>query len=132
VAGLPAEAPLAVARPAVPLEAAPPVADRPDENPTEEELMYARMNTARWAPETYDRAMKLTEETIIPAYQNHPGFKGYLLLTDGEKGVAVTLWDSEENRQSSESIAQDMIGELRGILAEPPVTENFNVDFDVR
>jgi hypothetical protein len=90
------------------------------------------MNTARWAPETYDRAMKLTEETIIPAYQNHPGFKGYLLLTDGEKGVAVTLWDSEENRQSSESIAQDMIGELRGILAEPPVTENFNVDFDVR
>jgi heme-degrading monooxygenase HmoA len=94
--------------------------------------MYARVNTARWNPESYDDAMKLTEETIIPAYQDHPGFKGYLLLTDGEKGVAVTLWDSEENRESSAQIAQRMIGELRGILAEPPLTENFEVTFDVR
>jgi hypothetical protein len=90
------------------------------------------MNTARWSEDTYDRAMKLTEETIIPAYQDHPGFQGYLLLTDGEKGVAVTLWDSEENRASSEQIAQRMIGELKGILAEPPLTENFDVTFDVR
>ena len=54
--------------------------------------MYARMNTARWREDTYDDAMKLTEDTIIPAYQNHPGFQGYMLLTDGEKGVAATLW----------------------------------------
>lgn len=94
--------------------------------------MYARMNTARWNPETYDRAMQLTEETIIPAYQDHPGFKGYILLTDGEKGVAITLWDTEENRESSIAIAQKMTAELRGILAEPPVTENFEVTFDVR
>ena len=93
--------------------------------------MYARMNTARWREDTYDEAMKLTEETIIPAYQNHPGYQGYLLLTDGDKGVAVTLWDSEENRESSNHIAQRMIGELKGILAEPPLTENFDVTFDV-
>jgi hypothetical protein len=93
--------------------------------------MYARMNTARWIPETYDRAMKLTEDTIIPAYQKHPGFEGYILLTDGEKGVAITLWDSEENRKSSESIAQDMIGELKGVLAEPPLTENYDVTFNL-
>jgi heme-degrading monooxygenase HmoA len=94
--------------------------------------MYARMNTARWHEDTYDEAMKLTEDTIIPAYQEHPGFKGYILLSDGEKGVAITLWDSEENRQSSEQIAQRMIGELKGILAEPPLTENFDVLFDLR
>ena len=77
-------------------------------------------------------AMQLTEETIIPAYQDHPGFEGYILLTDGEKGVAITLWDTEENRESSIAIAQKMTAELRGILAEPPVTENFEVTFDVR
>jgi heme-degrading monooxygenase HmoA len=96
--------------------------------------MYARMNTARWNPDRYDEAMKLTEETIIPAYQEHPGFKGYILLTEpgSDKGVAITLWDSEETRASSEDIARQMTGELRGILAEPPLTENYEVTFDVR
>jgi hypothetical protein len=94
--------------------------------------MYARMNTARWNPETYDEAMRLTEETIIPAYQNHPGFEGYMLLTDGEKGVAITLWDSEENRESSAGIARAMIGELKGILRAPPDTRNFDVMFNVQ
>ena len=56
--------------------------------------------------------MQLTEETIIPAYQSTPGFEGYMLLTDGEKGVAITLWDSEENRESSIEIAQRMTAEL--------------------
>ena len=46
--------------------------------------------------------------------------------------MAITLWDTEENRESSIAIAQRMTAELRGILAEPPVTENFEVTFDVR
>jgi heme-degrading monooxygenase HmoA len=97
-------------------------------------MIYARMNTARWNPERYDEAMKLTEDTIIPAYQEHPGFEGYMLLTDpnSDKGVAITLWDSEENRESSIEIAQKMTAELRGILAEPPLTENYEVTFDVK
>jgi heme-degrading monooxygenase HmoA len=96
--------------------------------------MYARMNTARWNPERYDEAMKLTEDTIIPAYQEHPGFEGYILLTEpgSDKGVAITLWDSEENRTSSEDIARRMTAELKGILAEPPLTENYEVTFKVK
>jgi hypothetical protein len=97
-------------------------------------MLYARMNTARWNPDRYDEAMKLTEDTIIPAYQEHPGFAGYILLTEpgNDKGVAITLWESEETRESSIEIAQRMTGELRGILAEPPLTENYEVTFDVR
>ena len=91
--------------------------------------MYARMNTARWNPERREEAMELTRETIIPAYQDHPGFKGYLLLTepDGDKGVAITLWETVEAMESSTEIARRMTGELRGILAEPPLTETFEV-----
>jgi hypothetical protein len=97
-------------------------------------LVYARMNTARWNPETFDDAMKLTEDVIIPAYQEHPGFQGYILLTEpgSDKGVAITLWDSEETRESSIEIAMRMTAELRGVLAEPPLTENYEVTFDVR
>ena len=98
-------------------------------------MLYARMNTARWNPERYDEAMKLTEDTIIPAYQEHPGFEGYILLTepDSDKGVAITLWDSpRRTRESSIEIAQRMTAELRGILAEPPLTENYEVTFNVK
>jgi heme-degrading monooxygenase HmoA len=97
-------------------------------------VVYARMNTARWNPETFDDAMKLTEDVIIPAYQEHPGFQGYILLTEpgSDKGVAITLWDSEETRESSIEIAMRMTSELRGVLAEPPLTENYEVTFDVR
>ena len=95
--------------------------------------MYARVNTARWNPDRYDEAMDLTRDTIIPAYQEHPGFEGYILLTepDGDKGVAITMWDTEENMESSTEIARRMTAELKGILAEPPVTENYEVTIKV-
>jgi hypothetical protein len=95
--------------------------------------MYARMNTARWNPERYEEAMDLTRDTIIPAYQEHPGFEGYILLTEpgGDKGVAITMWDTEENMESSTEIARRMTGELKGILAEPPLTENYEVTIKV-
>ena len=95
--------------------------------------MYARMNTSRWNPETREQALKLTSDTIIPAYRKHPGYRGYVLLLepDGEKGIAITLWDTEEDRESSVEIARAMTAELRGVLREPPTTENFDVVADI-
>jgi quinol monooxygenase YgiN len=95
--------------------------------------MYARVNTARWNPDRREEAMDLTRDTIIPAYQNHPGFEGYILLTEpeGDKGIAITMWDSEENMESSTEIARRMTAELKGILAEPPVTETFELTIRV-
>ena len=95
---------------------------------------YARVNETKWNPERVEEGIKLTEETIIPAYEKHPGFRGYFLLTDpsGDGAVAITMWDSEENRESSEGIAKAMIGELRGILRAPPETKNYEVMFNVQ
>ncbi len=96
--------------------------------------MYARVNATEWNPEHVDAGMKLTEEKIIPGYQAHPGFKGYILLTEptgGERAIAITLWDTEENMESSASIAREMVGELRGILQAPPKTDNYEVRFYV-
>lgn len=96
--------------------------------------LYARVNETRWNPERVDEGIRLTEETIIPAYQRHPGFRGYFLLTDptGEGAMAITMWDSEENMESSAAIAKAMIGELRGILQAPPETRHYEVMFNVQ
>ena len=48
--------------------------------------MYARVNTTEWNPEKVDAGMELTEEKIIPSYQEHPGFRGYILLTEPDGG----------------------------------------------
>jgi quinol monooxygenase YgiN len=91
--------------------------------------MYARTNTARWNPETYDEAMKLTREVIIPSYAAASGYRGYMLLTKpGEdSAMAVTLWETEADMHASEQIAQAMIPRLKGVLAEPPQTERYEV-----
>lgn len=95
--------------------------------------MHARVNTTQWHPEKVADGMRLTEDRIIPSYQKHPGFKGYILLTepDGENAMAITLWETEEEMQSSASIARAMVGELKGLLKAPPKTENFEVRFFV-
>jgi hypothetical protein len=97
--------------------------------------MYARVNATEWNPEKVDVGMQLTEEKIIPSYQEHPGFKGYILLTEPDGGphaIAITLWDTEENRESSAGIAKAMVGELKDVLRAPPKTDNFEVRFYVQ
>jgi hypothetical protein len=95
--------------------------------------LYARVNETQWNPERVDEGIKLTEETIIPAYERHPGFRGYFLLTEpgGAGAMAITMWDSEENMESSAGIAKAMVGELKGILRAPPDTRHYEVMFDV-
>ncbi len=97
--------------------------------------MYARVNATEWNPEKVEAGMRLTEEKIIPSYQEHPGFKGYMLLTEpggGDRAMAITLWDSEENMETSAGIARAMVGELKGVLRAPPKTDHFEVTFFVQ
>ena len=93
--------------------------------------MFARVNATEWNPERVEEGMRLTEETIIPAYRECEGFRGYLLLTEpsGDKAMAITLWDTEDQMESSAAVARAMVGELRGILRAPPATQNYFVRF---
>jgi heme-degrading monooxygenase HmoA len=91
--------------------------------------MHARVNATRWYPERIEEGLKLTEDTIIPAYKEVPGFRGYFLLTqpDGDKAIAITLWETEADMEASAPVAQAMIPQLREIIQERPVTETYEV-----
>jgi len=95
--------------------------------------MYARVNATEWNPEKVEQGMRLTEDTIIPAYQECKGFRGYILLTEpsGDKAMAVTLWETEEDMEASVEVARAMVGELKGILRAPPQAQNYLVRFFV-
>jgi hypothetical protein len=46
--------------------------------------------------------------------------------------MAITLWDTEEQMESSAAVARAMVGELRGILRAPPQAQNYEVRFYVQ
>jgi heme-degrading monooxygenase HmoA len=95
--------------------------------------MYARVNSTEWNSDKVDQGMQLTEDTIIPAYRECKGFKGYILLTEpsGDKAMAITLWETEEDMEASVAVARAMVGELKGILRAPPQAKNYLVRFNV-
>jgi hypothetical protein len=96
--------------------------------------MYAHVNKTQWNPEHLETGVKLTEEKVIPGYKGHPGFRGYLLLTtpgDDAEAMAITLWDTEEDRASSAGIARGVFGELKGVLRGPPENADYEVRFYV-
>ena len=96
--------------------------------------MHARVNATEWNPEKVEAGMRLTEETIIPSYQEQPGFRGYILLTEpgGTGAMAITLWETEADMESSAKVAQAMIPKLKGILRAPPETKTYDVMFHVQ
>ena len=96
--------------------------------------MHARLNVTQWNPEHAEEGIRLTEETIIPGYQAKQGFRGYLLLTesDGDKAIAITLWETEADMEASAEVARSMIPRLKDILKAPPVTEHYEVRFNVQ
>ncbi len=96
--------------------------------------MHARVNVTEWNPDKVEEGIRLTEETIIPSYQRQPGFRGYLLLTEegGERAMAITMWETEEDMEASAPVAQAMIPRLKDILRAPPETRVYGVMFNVQ
>lgn len=96
--------------------------------------MHARVNATEWNPEKAEEGIRLTEETIIPSYLEQPGFRGYFLLTEpgGERAMAITMWETEEDMEASAAVARAMIPKLKGVLRAPPETRNYEVMFNVQ
>ena len=51
-----------------------------------------------------DVYVRLVRERVLPVVRAIPGFRGYLALSDGERGevLVLTLWASEQQMQDSE------------------------------
>jgi hypothetical protein len=75
--------------------------------------MYARVTTTQGPPERADEAVRVIKEMVIPAAEAIPGFKGGLWLLDraGGRGIAVTLFDTQESLSASADAATKIRGE---------------------
>lgn len=71
--------------------------------------MYVRVTTLQWQIgkriETMDEAIRIVEESIVPAARQQPGFKGFLTLVDrrGGKLILLTIWETEAALKAGEA-----------------------------
>lgn len=92
--------------------------------------MYARVTSAQIQPGKMDELMRFFQESVLPAAQQQQGFKGMLVLADPSqnKGMAITLWETEADLQSSESgYYQEQLVKASPLLAGSPVAASYQV-----
>ncbi|MBN8824474.1 MULTISPECIES: antibiotic biosynthesis monooxygenase [unclassified Spirosoma] len=97
--------------------------------------MYARVIQFPFKPESIDEAVSYFQNTVAPALQNHDGFRSSRMLSNPEtnKGLMVTLWDTEANRQAAETngFLQGVIKHMSNYFAGPPTIDYYEVSVQV-
>jgi hypothetical protein len=94
--------------------------------------MYARVTTTQFSPYRLDESIQIAKEQVVPAAQQQSGFKGYLMLVDRStgKGITITLWEGEEDRQvtgQNSSYYRDAIGKIVPLLEDAPQVEDLEL-----
>jgi len=93
--------------------------------------MFARLTIAQMKMDKLDEAIKIYEESVIPAAKSQKGYRGAYFLTDRNTGkqVSIALWDSEEDAIANEQSGyyQEQISKFKELLAAPPVREGYEV-----
>ena len=94
--------------------------------------MHARMTVAHAQPERFDEAVAAVQEAFLPAAQERPGYRGFLLLTDRatRQLIGISVWDTEADLDASGGgggYYRQRMADFVGLLAEPPTTTTHEV-----
>lgn len=93
--------------------------------------MFARLTTAQIPIDRIDRFIKIYEESVVPAAKSQKGYKGIYLLVDRKtgKGVAIGLWESEEDAIANEEnrYYQEQVAKFITFYTIPPIREGYEV-----
>lgn len=97
--------------------------------------MYARVVTIQMKPGSMDEGASIYENSIVPAMQEQPGFKGTTLLANEETNTALSIssWETEADMQAGEASGylQAQFAKVAPHLAGPPATEHYEVSVQV-
>ncbi|WP_317202690.1 antibiotic biosynthesis monooxygenase family protein [Janthinobacterium sp.] len=91
--------------------------------------MFARVTHVQAKPGKLDEVVALFQDSVMPLLKQQQGFKSSLLLTDPAtgKGMSITVWESEADRQAGDSngMLREQVIKVMPLLAVPPVPESF-------
>ena len=97
--------------------------------------MFARVIQFSIKPENTTEAVAYFQHSVGPALKKLDGFKNSRMLTnpDTNKGLMVTLWDSEANRKAAETsgFLQDVLKNMSNYFAGQPTVDYYEVSVQV-
>ena len=93
--------------------------------------MFARLTIVKVKIDKLDETIKIYEDSVVPAAKSQKGFRGTYLLTNRNtgKGIACTLWVSEEDAVANEQSGyyQEQVGKFKDFFTAPPAQEGYEV-----
>ena len=93
--------------------------------------MYARVTHVQMQPDKIDEAVSIYRDSVVAAVKAQQGYRATYMLSDRAtgKGMAVTIWESLEDLQASESSGfyNEQVGKFAPVLIAPPVSEVYEV-----
>ncbi len=94
--------------------------------------MYARVTTFEINPDQTDEATNILRDSVVPAAEQQKGFAGYLLLADRGtgKGISITLWETEADREASgpgSNYYSEALAKVTPLFTAEPVVEDLEV-----
>jgi heme-degrading monooxygenase HmoA len=92
--------------------------------------MHARVSHVSGSPEDADAGIANFRDIVMPFIREEGG-KGAMLLLDrtSGKGIAITLWETEEAMRASEERANELRAQAADAMgaAEQPAVERYEV-----
>ena len=93
--------------------------------------MFARLTAVTAEKDKIDEIIKIFADNIVPDAKSQKGYRGIYLLTNREtgKGVAISIWDSEEDATANEQSGyyQEQVGKVASFFTSPPVLDGYEV-----
>ncbi|MCL5108750.1 MAG: hypothetical protein M1401_07785 [Chloroflexi bacterium] len=93
--------------------------------------MYARVLTRQTKPGAMKEAIAEYRNNVLPAANEHSGFKGLLALANQGTGkfVSITLWETEHDMMAGErsQYLQQQIDRMAPYVSGAPITEHFEL-----
>jgi quinol monooxygenase YgiN len=93
--------------------------------------MYARITTAYLRKDLIDKAIKVFEDSIVPAAKKQEGFKSLTVFVDRDSGksIVVSSWESQDNIEVNEQnqYYQEQLMKLMVTFTADPMRESFEV-----
>ena len=91
--------------------------------------MHARVTAFEGSPDRLDEGIRMIQERVVPAARQMIGFKGgyWLVLRQTGKGLAVTLWESEEAMRSTEAGAEEFRSQVQNMGVTIQSVERYEV-----
>jgi heme-degrading monooxygenase HmoA len=93
--------------------------------------MYARVTHVQTQPDKIDEAVSIYRDSVVAALKVQKGYRATYMLSDRTtgKGMSVTIWESLEDLQASESSGfyNEQVSKFAPLLTAPPVREIYEV-----